>query len=116
MLITAFTCWIIIITILCYYQFFRFPLSLWYPHKLQQSVEEYIIQFKGFEIVEKQVYKEAHHCLNMLENRLGNSKFFFGDSPSTFDAVLYGHLGVLLHAPLISTELQVGAGTTCTFN
>ena len=91
----------------------RFPWSLWYPNRLQQSIEEYIIQFNeaeafyGFENIEKRVYKEAYSCLNMFENRLGNSKFFFGDTPSTFDAILYGHLGILLHAPLISKELQV---------
>lgn len=60
-----------------------------------------------FGVLDKLVYKEAHNCLNMLDTRLGKNGFFFGDSPSTFDAVLYGYLGVLLHAPLASTELQV---------
>ena len=85
---------------------------MWYPNKLLQSVEEYIAQFRQIEPQEfpnisKRIYKEAQYCLNMFESRLGNSKFFFGDSPSTFDAILYGHLGILLHAPLVSTELQV---------
>ena len=60
-----------------------------------------------FTLFDKLVYKEAFNCLNMLDKRLGTKRFFFGNSPSTFDAVLYGYLGILLHAPLASTELQV---------
>ena len=57
--------------------------------------------------LEKFVYKNAFECLNVLEKKLGDESYFFGSSPSTMDAVIYGHLAILLRAPLVSTGLQV---------
>nr|XP_002128675.1 metaxin-1-like [Ciona intestinalis] len=89
-----------------------FPWSLWYPSRLVKSYTNQLWLSKGGESftcikeVEKVIYKDAHDCLNVLESRMSSTDYFFGDFPTTIDAVLYGHLAVLLHAPLVSTELQ----------
>jgi len=50
--------------------------------------------------------KNAFECLNVLEKKLGEKNYFFGVHPSTIDAVIYGHLALLMKAPLVSTGLQ----------
>merc|ERR1719234_645627 len=56
--------------------------------------------------LEKYLNKNAFECLNVLEKKLGDNDYFFGATPSTMDAVIYGYLGLLLKAPLVSTGLQ----------
>lgn len=50
--------------------------------------------------------QEAKMCITLLSKRLGDREFFFGSSPTTFDAIAYGHLAVIMKAPLTSTELK----------
>ena len=42
----------------------------------------------------------------MLARRLGDDLYFFGKSPSSLDALVYGHLAPLLKAPLPNPTLQ----------
>jgi len=84
---------------------------------MRQTAEHLILQSKrsfsvnGLSQIEKIVYKEAQECMNALDKKLGNRPYFFGNSPSTLDAVVYGHLGLLFKAPLVSTELKVLSAT-----
>lgn len=50
--------------------------------------------------------QEAKMCITLLSKRLGECEYFFGSNPTTFDAIAFGHLSVLLKAPLASTELK----------
>lgn len=50
--------------------------------------------------------QEAKMCITLLSKRLGDCEFFFGCNPTTFDAIAFGHLAVILKAPLTSTELK----------
>ncbi|XP_059499053.1 metaxin-1-like isoform X2 [Stegostoma tigrinum] len=52
------------------------------------------------------IYKEARECLTLLSQRLGSLKFFFGDSPSSLDAIVFGHLAPILKAKLPNSKLQ----------
>jgi metaxin len=52
------------------------------------------------------VYRAAEECLTALSDRLAESHYMFGQSPSSLDAVLYAFLGPLLKAPLPSGALQ----------
>ncbi|TRY95874.1 hypothetical protein DNTS_021401 [Danionella cerebrum] len=56
--------------------------------------------------VEGKIYSEAKECLNLLSHRLGNFPFFFGNSPTSLDAFVFGHIAPLLKAPLPSAQLQ----------
>merc|ERR1719461_758854 len=57
-------------------------------------------------MIETAVHKNAEECLNMLSERLGEENFFFGQAPSSADALLYGYLAPLLKAPLPNPTLQ----------
>ncbi|CAK8671698.1 metaxin-1-like [Clavelina lepadiformis] len=89
-----------------------FPYSLWYPSRIRHQIEQNVVICKGSRFlpklsdIEKILYKEAWTCMNDLEHHLGSTLYFYGNSPTTFDAILYGHLGLLLKAPLSSTVLQ----------
>ncbi|KAI8895392.1 hypothetical protein BC833DRAFT_601453 [Globomyces pollinis-pini] len=43
-----------------------------------------------------EIYATAHECYKALADKLGEKSFFFGDTPTTLDAIAYGHLS--LHA------------------
>ena len=50
------------------------------------------------QMVESAVYKKAEECLSLLARRLGEEPYFFGKSPSSVDALMYGYLAPLLKA------------------
>ncbi|XP_016121282.1 metaxin-3-like, partial [Sinocyclocheilus grahami] len=56
--------------------------------------------------VEGKIYSEAKECLNLLSHRLGNFHFFFGDTPTSLDAFVFGHIAPLIKAPIPSGQLQ----------
>ena len=59
-----------------------------------------------------QVYAEAGAVFQALEERLragggrGGARFFFGDRPSSLDALLLAHLLYLQSAPVSAPELR----------
>ncbi|XP_049586152.1 metaxin-1 isoform X2 [Syngnathus scovelli] len=55
---------------------------------------------------EKKLYDDATNCMDLLAQRLGMQKFFFGDSPSSLDAVVFGWLAPILKCELPSGKLQ----------
>lgn len=60
-------------------------------------------------VIETEVYVRADECMALLNGRLGGSAghpFFFGQEPSSLDALVYGHLAPLLKAPLPNPRLQ----------
>ncbi|XP_058231049.1 metaxin-3 isoform X1 [Hemibagrus wyckioides] len=56
--------------------------------------------------VEGKIYSEAKECLNLLSHRLGSSHFFFGNTPTSLDAFVFGYLAPLHKATLPSAQLQ----------
>lgn len=56
--------------------------------------------------VETQIYSDAKECLNLLSNRLGTSQFFFGNTPSTLDAYVFGFLAPLYKVQFPKVQLQ----------
>lgn len=52
------------------------------------------------------MYRQAEECLSLLATKLGEKEFFFGQSPSSLDAVVFAHIAPLLKAPLPSAALQ----------
>lgn len=52
------------------------------------------------------MYSEAQKCLTALSTRLGNSKYFLGQSHTMLDAVVYSYLAPLLKTPLVNPPLQ----------
>eukprot|EP01097_Dermamoeba_algensis_P005315 TRINITY_DN3376_c0_g1_i2.p1 TRINITY_DN3376_c0_g1~~TRINITY_DN3376_c0_g1_i2.p1 ORF type:complete len:713 (-),score=224.21 TRINITY_DN3376_c0_g1_i2:98-2005(-) len=52
-------------------------------------------------------YEDAEEIFYFLSNRIGNNEFFFGGSrPSSLDAIILGHLAVILHTPFTNPSLH----------
>ena len=94
-----------------------FPLGLYYPNRYEKDavrlVESLYSEFSdNFEdigndsAVETCIYKAARECITSLSDRLGDSHYMFGRSPSSVDAVMYGYLAPLLKAPFPNNALQ----------
>ncbi|XP_059910189.1 metaxin-3 isoform X2 [Gadus macrocephalus] len=56
--------------------------------------------------VEGKLYSDAKECLNLLSHRLGGDHYFFGNSPSSLDAFVFGFMAPLHKAALPSCPLQ----------
>ncbi|XP_068612746.1 metaxin-1-like [Brachionichthys hirsutus] len=89
-----------------------FPLNFFLPARMQSRQLEKLGLLRGgggLEAggeLEKELYRDAADCMTLLSQRLGSHKFFFGDSPSSLDAYVFGHLAPLLRAGLPGGRLQ----------
>lgn len=89
-----------------------FPLSLVLPGRMQRQQSERLRLLRGVEHIEpddnleKELLRDAAECMNLLSQRLGHSQFFFGDSPSSLDAFVFGHLAPVLKIKLPNSKLQ----------
>ncbi|XP_017327251.1 metaxin-1a isoform X1 [Ictalurus punctatus] len=89
-----------------------FPLNFVLPSCMQSRQLERVRLMRGNgtleagEEAEKELYSDALECMNLLSQRLGSNRFFFGDSPSSLDAYVFGHLAPILKIRLPSNKLQ----------
>ncbi|XP_018620341.1 metaxin-1a [Scleropages formosus] len=89
-----------------------FPLNFFLPSRMQGQQLERLRLVRGNsrlepgEELEKELYRDALECMNLLSQRLASQKFFFGDSPSSLDAYVFGHLALLLKVKLPNGKLQ----------
>ncbi|XP_075397331.1 metaxin-3 isoform X3 [Tenrec ecaudatus] len=89
-----------------------FPLNLILPGRMSKGALNRILLTKGvpplyhLQEVEGQIYRDAKECLNLLSKRLGTSQFFFGDTPSTLDAYVFGFLAPLYKVHFPKVQLQ----------
>ncbi|CAB1350996.1 unnamed protein product [Coregonus sp. 'balchen'] len=83
-----------------------FPLNFLLPNRIHNQQLERLRLVRGDstlepgEQLEKELYHDALECMTLLSQRLGSHKFFFGDSPSSLDAYVFGHLAPLLKPPI----------------
>uniref|UniRef100_H3CL01 Metaxin n=1 Tax=Tetraodon nigroviridis TaxID=99883 RepID=H3CL01_TETNG len=97
----------------CWYgEHLPFPLNFFLPGQMQRRQLAKLCLQRGQqslevgEELEKELYRDAAECMNLLSQRLGSHKFFFGDSPSSLDAYAFGHLAPILRCKLPSGRLQ----------
>ncbi|XP_027005756.1 metaxin-1a isoform X1 [Tachysurus fulvidraco] len=89
-----------------------FPLNFFLPGRIQcQQLERLRLMLgnntlEAGEEAEEELYSDALECMNLLSQRLGSNRFFFGDSPSSLDAYVFGHLAPLLKIILPCNRLQ----------
>uniref|UniRef100_A0A8C8RL16 Metaxin n=1 Tax=Pelusios castaneus TaxID=367368 RepID=A0A8C8RL16_9SAUR len=89
-----------------------FPLNFFLPNRMHKRQLQRLQLMWGDscledeEELEKEMYREALECLTLLSQRLGDQKFFFGDSPASLDAFVFSHLAPLLKARLPNGKLQ----------
>ncbi|XP_051921634.1 metaxin-1a [Hippocampus zosterae] len=95
-----------------YAEHMSFPLSLFLPGRMQRHQLDTLRLLRGdasleaSEELEKELYGDATDCMDLLSQRLGTQKFFFGDSPSSLDAFVFGWLAPILKCKLPSGKLQ----------
>lgn len=89
-----------------------FPLNFLLPNRMHRQQLDRLRLVRGDallepgEQLEKELYHDALECMTLLSQRLGSHKFFFGDSPSSLDAFVFGHLAPLLKIKLPNGKLQ----------
>ncbi|KAL0962234.1 hypothetical protein UPYG_G00337460 [Umbra pygmaea] len=89
-----------------------FPLNFLLPNRIHTQQLDRLRLVRGDptlepgEQLEKELYYDALECMTLLSQRLGSQKFFFGDSPSSLDAYVFGHLSPLLKIKLPNGKLQ----------
>ncbi|XP_015785119.1 metaxin-1 [Tetranychus urticae] len=75
-----------------------FPASLILPDRYQSSqLDKLTILIgdkEGWTEKEKSMIEEAEKCLKLLSQKLGEQKYFFGDTPTIFDAYVFGYLAL----------------------
>ncbi|XP_049586154.1 metaxin-1 isoform X6 [Syngnathus scovelli] len=95
-----------------YAEHVSFPLGLVLPGRMRRQVLDKLRLLRGDasldpgDELEKELYDDATNCMDLLAQRLGMQKFFFGDSPSSLDAVVFGWLAPILKCELPSGKLQ----------
>ncbi|KAM9852022.1 thrombospondin-3a [Aulostomus maculatus] len=95
-----------------YAEHMPFPLNFFLPGRMQRCQLDKLRLLRGDESLEageeleKELYRDAIECMNLLSQRLGSHKFFFGDSPSSLDAYVFGHLAPILKCKLPGGKLQ----------
>ncbi|XP_045775864.1 metaxin-1 isoform X1 [Maniola jurtina] len=87
----------------------RIPFNFYYPSKYQSSAKAMVDALYGeytdLKEIEKTIYNEAEKCLKTLSDRLGESEYFFGNRPSSFDATVFAYLAPLVKAPFPNATL-----------
>ncbi|XP_051499115.1 metaxin-3 isoform X4 [Apus apus] len=89
-----------------------FPLNLYLPGKMSREALNRILLTRGgpplysLTEVEAQIYRDAKECLNLLSKRLGTSQFFFGETPTTLDAFVFGFLAPIYKVCFPRVQLQ----------
>ncbi|CAD5116799.1 DgyrCDS5647 [Dimorphilus gyrociliatus] len=88
-----------------------FPLNLVYcGMKRKRILKSLTFELKKGEEEIKQsdevlILGRAKEFLNILERKLNDKEYFFGDKPSSLDAIVYGHLAMLQNAKLVIIPL-----------
>ncbi|XP_028254748.1 metaxin-1a [Parambassis ranga] len=97
----------------CWYaEHMPFPLNFFMPGQMQRHQLQKLRLLRGDESLEagdeleKELYRDAAECMNLLSQRLSSHKFFFGDSPSSLDAYVFGNLAPILKSKLPNGKLQ----------
>ncbi|XP_075536738.1 metaxin-1 [Dermacentor variabilis] len=88
-----------------------FPFNYIIPGQMQRAATAVLnSKLQGFDLEGDQaqiaLFKEAQECMTTLSQRLGKEPFFFGQSPTSLDAIVFAHLAPLLRAPFPSCALQ----------
>ncbi|KAF8054985.1 MTX1 [Scenedesmus sp. PABB004] len=84
-----------------------FPLSFIVPWSQRNDMAKLLGHIDGYK-----AYQGAVEALSALADRLRASpgRFFFGDRPSSLDALLFGHLAFYRHSPVAAPVLREKVG------
>jgi len=84
---------------------YRWPLSKILPLKKQLQVIGRLKAIGWATLQSDEVYPKVDTCCQALSAKLAGQRFFFGNSPTELDAVVFGYLYTILTTMLPSTKL-----------
>ncbi|MFH4978053.1 hypothetical protein AB6A40_004762 [Gnathostoma spinigerum] len=80
-----------------------FPYGLYYLESRRKRAAAYVAARKR---TETELITDAIGVINLLSLKLGDNKYFYGDKPSSLDALIFGYLAPMVKLPLPSDRLQ----------
>ncbi|KAH8242803.1 hypothetical protein KR032_002258 [Drosophila birchii] len=90
-----------------------FPFNFYYPSTYQREACDVVQVMAGFDVNDKTSKHEgdylvvnAKKCVNLLSRKLGRKVWFFGDTYSEFDAIVYSYLAIIFKITLPNNPLQ----------
>ncbi|XP_045216181.2 metaxin-1-like [Mercenaria mercenaria] len=95
-----------------------FPFKLWLPGTFHSKAEKRVYVAQGTENIteadiDTKIYNDAKICLSLLSAKLGDKEYFFGNLPSSLDALVFGYVAPLLNAPLNSNQVTTHLRSNC---
>lgn len=86
-----------------------FPFNYVHTNKLKEKTLTYIETMypkeTNMDIVKEYVARGAAECFSVLSTRLGNNEYFFGNTPTSVDVIVYSYIAPLMKVPFPSSEL-----------
>ncbi|ODN03403.1 Metaxin-2, partial [Orchesella cincta] len=84
---------------------YNYPLKAIMPWHIKRKVLTQLKTLNWTERTSEEVYHEVETCLTALSERLGELDFFFGESPTELDALVFGYLFTMITTPLPNRQL-----------
>ncbi|ORX81712.1 hypothetical protein K493DRAFT_320601 [Basidiobolus meristosporus CBS 931.73] len=81
------------------------PLDKLIGHQMRSKVIDFLLSKKPV-LLKEEIYNEASQALQALSSRLGEAKYFSGESAGYLDAVVFAYLHTILAAALPNSELR----------
>ncbi|CAD5222183.1 unnamed protein product [Bursaphelenchus xylophilus] len=87
-----------------YSNYVTFPMNIYYLNKRKNCARKRV---KLTNRTSTELLNRGINVLNMLSAKRGESKYFFGSKPCSFDAMIFGYIAPLLKIPLANNKLQL---------
>lgn len=87
-----------------YGSMYRWPLSKVIPWQKQREVKARLSSLGWTSKTFEEVCDEVYTCCQALSERLDKQRYFFGETPTELDALVFGHLFTLLTTNLPNNE------------
>lgn len=84
---------------------YPWPLNHIQNRAKRSSVIKKLKVLKWYQKSMEEVFQEVENCCQALSDRLEGKTFFFGDTPTELDALVFGHLFTILTTPLPKSDL-----------
>ncbi|XP_030760931.1 metaxin-1 [Sitophilus oryzae] len=92
-----------------YFKALPMPFNQIHASRIQRRAEDLIESLYpndvNMEVVKDYINVVARECLSSLSTRLGTSMYFFGNTPTTLDVVVYSYISPLLKLPLPANSI-----------
>lgn len=85
---------------------YPWPLSSIQCWRKRRQVINKLNVFNWASYTNEQVVKKVRKCCVTLTEKLGKNEYFYGDSPTELDALVFGHIFTILTTHLPNSDLQ----------